>query len=100
MLFEDLEKGLDKVAAMAEQLQTEYVSAQVTLNQLYAFRLVQFIESQHGTSGVVLQDIIAVDRNQSGKILIQTSDAIEPVEAYSLEGIITEKIFIERRTKE
>lgn len=100
MVFEDLIKGLDKVAAMAGKLQTEYVSAQAALNQLYAFRLVQFIESQHGTSGVVQQDIIAVDRNQSGKILIRTSDAIEPVEAYSMDGVITEKIFIGRRTEE
>lgn len=100
MLFEDLEKGLDKVSSMADQLQTEYISAQIALNQLYAFRLAQFIVNQQGGGSLERQDIIGVDRSQSGRIVIQTTENIEPVQAYSLDGIITEQVFIERRTEE
>lgn len=100
MLFQNLEDGLEKTLTIAGKLSGKYDEQIATINQQYGFRLLQFVCNHNKLlSSVTPDEIVSVDRSEPGQIKIITTASIEQTAPYSLDGVIAERIFIERRSK-
>ena len=68
------------------------------MNKVYGWRILQFIENktERFSGEIINRDVIDVDRTVPGWITI-TSSRADPTDIYTLNGIIAEKIRIERR---
>lgn len=97
-LFLDLANGLQKTLDMSGELSNIYLSLINKLNKIYAWRIVCFLKrcNVKYSEEIVYKEIISVDRMQKGKMTIRTMTSV-PKDTSILEGVIAEKVIIERR---
>lgn len=93
-LFNDLIEGLNETVSISDQLVESYQTQIEFVNKVYAWRIVQFLKKETAlySGEVIFEDILSVDRNEKGKIIIECSQ--KQLDTKSLDGIIADKVII------
>ena len=97
-IFNDLIKGLEWTRNMAWKMADEYTSEIDMINKVYAWRIVQFLESGNEKIDydVIAREICNVDRSNKDSIVIETRSA-HKVSTDELKTVLAEDIIIKKR---
>ena len=97
-LFADLIYGLQTNSELSEKLRERYHEQLIWLNKVYAWRILQFIQTNEETFSPenVNRDIIDVDRTIPGLIAITSSEE-KLIDTSILKDVIAEEVKIEGR---
>lgn len=96
-LFDSLIAGMQTTLDYSQKLDDGYTGEIDRLNRLYALRLLQFVGEATSETEINSNTVIAVDRNQPGKMIITVPDDMPVFNTEKLKNVIAEKVEIERR---
>lgn len=97
-IFNDLIRGLEWARQMAWQMADEYSGEVERINKVFAWRIVQFLESRHSSLDyeVIDKEICNVNRSDKGSIVIETRSS-HRVDSEVLKAVLAEDVVIRRR---
>ena len=98
-LFQNLISGLEWTRQMAEKMTNEYSTEIEKINKVYAWRIIQYLESSNDELDyeTIDREIVSVDRSDKETIAIETRTS-HKVHTEELNTVLAEDISIKRRS--